>query len=96
MPRRQGIVTRTIKPPLAAFRNSKRQPELDDVRPFHQALVKANPERLLWGSDWPFLGMNTWRPDPAELLNLLNQWVDDDTVRQRVLVTNPAALYGFE
>ncbi|PMS33773.1 amidohydrolase family protein [Paraburkholderia rhynchosiae] len=81
---------------LTAFRNSKRQPELDDVRPFHQALVSANPERLLWGSDWPFLGMNTWRPDPAGLLNLLNQWVDDDAVRQRVLVTNPAALYGFE
>ncbi|RQM43954.1 hypothetical protein EHZ19_31395 [Paraburkholderia bannensis] len=81
---------------LTAFRNSKRQPELDDVRPFHQALVEANPERLLWGSDWPFLGMNAWRPDPAGLLNLFDQWVDDDALRQRVLVTNPAILYGFE
>lgn len=81
---------------LTAFRNSKQHPELVDVRPFHDALVDANPERLLWGSDWPFLGMNAWRPDPIALLNVLEQWTGNDRLLEQVLVTNPASLYGFE
>lgn len=81
---------------LTAFRNSKQQPDLADVRPFHDALVEANPERLLWGSDWPFLGMNAWRPDPVALLNVLDDWLGSDALMNQVLVSNPAKLYGFE
>ena len=80
---------------LTAFRNSKSPPGYEDVRPFHDAMVRANPDRLLWGSDWPFLGMNVNRPDVGELLSLLDEWLNDDDLRQRVLVRNPAALYGF-
>jgi 2-pyrone-4,6-dicarboxylate lactonase len=81
---------------LTAFRNSKSAPLHEDVRPYHDALVRANPERLLWGSDWPFLGMNAYRPDVGALLNLLDAWLDDDALRERVLVRNPASLYGFD
>ncbi len=81
---------------LTAFRNSKSSPRYEDVRPFHDALAGANPNRLLWGSDWPFLGMNVNRPDVGALLNLLEEWLNDDERRQRVLVDNPAALYGFD
>jgi len=81
---------------LTAFRNSKSAPRYEDVRPFHDALVGANPNRLLWGSDWPFLGMNLNRPDVGALLDLLDEWLSDDDLRDRVLVRNPAALYGFD
>lgn len=81
---------------LTAFRNSKITPSHDDVRPFHDALVHANPDQLLWGSDWPFLGMNVYRPDVGALLNLLDEWLGDEAIRQKVLVSNPARLYGFE
>jgi 2-pyrone-4,6-dicarboxylate lactonase len=80
---------------LTAFRNSKQAPSHDDVRPFHDALVHANPDRLLWGSDWPYLGMNTYRPSPAALLDLFERWVADDGLRERILVRNPLALYDF-
>lgn len=80
---------------LTVFRNSKSNPLHEDVRPFHDALVNANPERLLWGSDWPFLGMSEYRPDNGALLDLMDRWVPDPVLRQKILVTNPASLYGF-
>lgn len=80
---------------LTVFRNAKEIPSHEDVQPFHDALVRANPERLLWGSDWPYLGMTTYRPTPAALLDLLDRWVDDEALLRRILVENPAALYGF-
>lgn len=84
---------------LTVFRNSKQPPLHADVRPFHEALVRANPDRLLWGSDWPYLGMSTYRPTPGALLDLLDDWLgngpDAAALRDRILVSNPARLYGF-
>jgi predicted TIM-barrel fold metal-dependent hydrolase len=80
---------------LTAFRNSRQAPGHEDVRGFHDALVAANPDRLLWGSDWPYLGMTAYRPAPGALLDLLDSWIDDDAIRHKVLVANPAALYEF-
>ncbi len=81
---------------LTVFRNSSAAPEFDDVRAYHDALVAANPERLLWGGDWPFLGMNS---DPSyntpRLLAKALEWWGDAGLAERVLVTNPAGLYGF-
>ena len=53
------------------------------------------PERLLWGSDWPH--PNWWKPMPndADLLDLLLEWEPDPAVRKRILVDNPAELFGF-
>jgi predicted TIM-barrel fold metal-dependent hydrolase len=81
---------------LTVFRNSKSTPLHEDVRPFHDALVRENPDRLLWGSDWPFLGTHAYRPNSGALLDLLDEWLDDDELRDKVLVHNPAALYGFD
>jgi len=78
---------------LTAFRNSKQQPLHEDIEPYHKALVQANPERLLWGSDWPFLGMNAYRPEPGALLDLLDRAIGNDDIKQKVLVTNPERLY---
>ena len=81
---------------MTMFRNSKQPGSYEDLRPFHDALIEANPDRLLWGSDWPFLGMKgDVRPSTSGLLGKFLSWVPDPSLRQRILVDNPAALYGF-
>lgn len=69
-------------------------PHYADVGALARALVRANPERCLWASNWPHPGRDP-RPDSALLLDLLLEWVDDAATRTRILVDNPAALYGF-
>ena len=59
-----------------------------------RALVRAAPDRMLWASNWPHPGKD-WMPDDAEHLDLLLDWVDDGATRNRILVGNPAELYGF-
>jgi len=59
-----------------------------------QAYVKAAPERLVWGSDWPH-PTPPIPPDDAVLFDLLGVWAPDETVRNRILVDNPEKLYGF-
>jgi D-galactarolactone isomerase len=59
-----------------------------------QAYVKAAPERLVWGSDWPH-PTPTAHPDDAVLFDLLAEWAPIEATRNRILVTNPEALYGF-
>lgn len=60
------------------------------------ALVAANPERCLWGSDWPHLMLaDASMPVAAELLDALHRVVTDEATRHRILVSNPATLYGF-
>ena len=68
----------------------------DAVDAFVAALVAANPERCLWGSDWPHIMLNgAEMPDAAGLLNAFHRVVTDDRTRHRILVENPAKLYGF-
>ena len=69
-------------------------PDWKDVALEARALVKAAPERMLWASNWPHPGQKT-PPDEADLLDLLLDWVDDEETRTRILVDNPAELYGF-
>ena len=66
-----------------------------DVTPFAQALAKANIERCVWGSDWPHPHFSKAMPEYASLLNLLSQWLANDDAIKKVLVDNPANLYGF-
>jgi D-galactarolactone isomerase len=69
-------------------------PNYDDVGRLAKALVKAAPERMLWASNWPHPSVQQ-KPDDAALLDMLLDWVPDEKVRHRVLVDNPAELYGF-
>jgi len=65
------------------------------VTPLARALVAANPDRLLWGSDWPHVNMNgRAMPNDGDLFDLLADWVPDAALRERILVHNPRALYG--
>ena len=69
-------------------------PTYSDATMVAQALVKAAPERCVWGSDWPHPGPKV-HPDDAILFDLLSAWAPDDATRCRILVTNPQELYGF-
>ena len=59
------------------------------------ALIALAPERLVWGTDWPHPSERE-KPDEAGLLDLLAAWAPDESVRRRILVDNPEALYGFQ
>lgn len=81
---------------LALCRASRQAPDYPDIRPFHDALIAANPQRLLWASDWPHVRLDDARPDVGHLLDLFATWTGNDaTLAQRILVDNPADLYGF-
>ena len=69
-------------------------PTYADVTRVAQAFVKAAPERMVWGSDWPHPTEKD-KPDDAVLFDLLAEWAPDAATRQRILVTNPEELYGF-
>jgi D-galactarolactone isomerase len=71
-------------------------PQYDDVGRLARALVKHAPERMLWASNWPHPSApKNAMPDDADLLDLLLEWAPDDATRRKILVDNPAALYGF-
>ena len=72
------------------------QPPYGDIAPFVSAVVAANPDRLLWGSDWPHVMVKSTMPNDADLADLLIDWLPDDAIRQRVLVRNPELLYQFD
>jgi predicted TIM-barrel fold metal-dependent hydrolase len=78
-----------------AHRLSTRAPDYPDARPFHEALVRANPDRLVWGTDWPHPRIEGDMPNAGHLLDLFNEWTPDTAVRKKILVDNPARLYGL-
>jgi predicted TIM-barrel fold metal-dependent hydrolase len=91
-----------------AYRISQQAPDYADMAPIARALVAANPDRILWGTDWPHTNSayGRGRPltdtapplpiDDGRLMNELWTWAPDAAVRKRILVDNPARLYGFE
>jgi len=77
---------------LCVYRNVPGMTDLEAGRPFHDRLIQTNPQRLLWGSDWPHLRV-TPRPDAALLMQRFKDWVGDARTIERILVDNPASLY---
>jgi D-galactarolactone isomerase len=70
-------------------------PNYDDVGALAKALVKAAPDRMLWASNWPHPTPKGPRPEDAVVLDYLLDWVPDEAVRKKVLVDNPARVYGY-
>ena len=81
----------------SAYQDSKSGPPgYGDVSKVAQAYVKAAPERMVWGSDWPHpTEKANAKPDDAVLIDLMTDWAPDEAVRNRILVDNPTALYRF-
>lgn len=69
-------------------------PPYPDVIPVAQALIEANPDRIIWGTDWPHPIHYRGMPNDAYLLDQLLDWTDEATI-QKILVDNPAQLFGF-
>jgi predicted TIM-barrel fold metal-dependent hydrolase len=70
-------------------------PDYPEAAKVARAYITAAPERMVWGSDWPH-PTEKEKPDDAVLFDLLGGWAPDEATRQRILVDNPAKLYGFE
>jgi D-galactarolactone isomerase len=81
----------------APYETSKKGPPLyADVGALAKALVEAAPERCVWASNWPHPSVPRDQcPDDADLLDLLLDWAPDEKTRKKILVDNPAKLYGF-
>jgi predicted TIM-barrel fold metal-dependent hydrolase len=81
-----------------AERQSALGPPYDDAPPFAHALLAVAPDRLLWGTDWPHsqrfrLGQQC---DDGDLVDLVPRLLPDAAARRKVLVDNPARLFGFD
>ena len=61
-----------------------------------RALIDWAPERMIWGSNWPHATLTEDRPDDRALFDLLNDWVPEESRRNRILKHNPEELYGFK
>jgi D-galactarolactone isomerase len=88
---------RTYVKLAAPYETSKKgPPHFDDVGALAKALVRAAPERMLWASNWPHPSAPADnKPDDAVLLDMLLDWAPDEATRRKILVDNPARLYGF-
>ena len=69
-------------------------PDFADAAPFARALIETAPDRLIWGSDYPHLSFADKVGGPV-LFNLLGGWAPDEATRRKILVDNPAELFGF-
>jgi len=90
-----------------AYRASSQAPDYAEVAPFARALIDANADRIVWGTDWPHpdsrilpdrRATDIAPPVPVDdgrLLNLLPEWAPNAAVRKKILVENPARLYGY-
>jgi 2-pyrone-4,6-dicarboxylate lactonase len=74
---------------------SSERPYFPDVAPLARAVVAAAPDRVVWGTDWPHPSPHGAMPNDGDLADMLGDWVPDEAQRKRVLVDNPARLYGF-
>jgi 2-pyrone-4,6-dicarboxylate lactonase len=75
---------------------SKTGPPWDDVIPIMRALIEAAPDRVVWATDWPHPVSTSQPPSEADLIELLYRATRDDAERRRILVDNPARLFGFD
>ncbi len=66
-----------------------------DTLPYARALLEANSERVIWGTDWPHVMLKGGMPNDGSLADVLFDWIPDPGLRQQVLVRNPEKLYGF-
>jgi predicted TIM-barrel fold metal-dependent hydrolase len=89
----------------APYRGSTSAPDFADMAPLAKALIAANVQRILWGTDWPHPDTTPGRKpeeisplrqiDDGRVFNQFAQWAPDAQTRKTILVDNPAGLYGF-
>jgi predicted TIM-barrel fold metal-dependent hydrolase len=70
-------------------------PPFTDAVPFARKLIEAAPERILWGTDWPHPNVGKYMPNDGDLMDLFAQMAPTPELQKKILVDNPARLYGF-
>ena len=70
-------------------------PPYSDVLPMARALVEANPDNVMWGTDWPHPNKYEVNPNDGDLVNWFGEWITDDTMRRQIMVTNSELFYDF-
>jgi 2-pyrone-4,6-dicarboxylate lactonase len=68
-------------------------PACADMKPLVQALLRERPDRCVWGTNWPHPGLHAWMPNDADLVDQLDGWLPDDSVREPLFAANAARLY---
>ena len=76
-------------------RVSSMGPPFTDAVPFARALIEAAPDRVLWGTDWPHPNVGKYMPNDGDLVDLFAQMAPEPELQKKILVDNPARLYGF-
>lgn len=74
---------------------TERETPYTDVAPFARAIIDANPDRVVWGTDWPHPTYSGVMPNDGALFDQLADWAPSDALRRRILVDNAETLYGF-
>jgi len=69
-------------------------PGFADAALHARALIEAAPDRMIWGSDYPHLSFAD-KVGSVELFNVFGRWAPDEALRRKILVDNPARLFGF-
>jgi predicted TIM-barrel fold metal-dependent hydrolase len=77
------------------YRISESGYPFSDVERFATPLMEANPNQLVWGSDWPHVMVKNKMPNDTDMLNIVGSWINDQQLRQKIFVTNPKCLYDF-
>lgn len=77
------------------YRSSQQAYPHADMLPMIHEVTQARPDRVVWGSNWPHPIYAGAMPNDADLVDLIPSWVPDEETQWRMLVANPAALYGF-
>ncbi len=78
------------------YRISPRSLPYADTNIYADALIKAAPKQVIWGTDWPHVMLKGAMPNDGDLCDMLSAWIPDTGLRKQILVDNPARLYGFE
>jgi predicted TIM-barrel fold metal-dependent hydrolase len=76
-------------------RSSEQGHPWDDTVPFARALIEAAPDRTIWATDWPHVVYKKKMPNDGELVDLLYRYEPDEASLRKILVENPARLFGF-
>lgn len=67
-----------------------------DMTAIAQRLIRASPDRIVWGTNWPHPVRFSAMPNDGDIIDALHEWIDDPRIVERILSENPARLYGFE
>ena len=76
-------------------KTSKAGPPWDDVLPIARTYIETAPDRIIWGTDWPHPVSVKQPPNEGDLLEFAYRCAPDMAERQRILVDNPAKLFGY-